>query len=116
MAEQDNQQGDNVAGDKHVHHHYPGAPQQPIGLKAPKFQVSKLPTTNNPLFGREAELDNLNQAWQQHTHIYILQAMGGAGKTALMNQWLKDLAAAQFAGAQAVYTWSFYSQGSAEAK
>ncbi len=40
--------------------------------------------------------------------------MGGTGKTALMKAWLDALAADSWRGADAVYTWSFYSQGSAE--
>lgn len=85
-------------------------------LSPDKIQVSKLPQTQGRLFGREDELAELDQAWRQHTHIYILEAMGGAGKTALMNQWLNNLSADGFRGAQNVYTWSFYSQGSAEDK
>ena len=39
--------------------------------------------------------------------------MGGAGKTALMQKWIDD---ERWRGAAAVYTWSFYSQGSSEDK
>ena len=82
-----------------------------------KIQVAKLPHTNSRLFGREKELSMLDQAWQGNkTNIVILEAMGGTGKTALLKTWLDQLAVDNYRGANAVYTWSFYSQGSAEDK
>lgn len=86
-------------------------------LPPEKIQVSKLPHTNAGLFGRETELESLDQAWGSgKTNILILKAMGGTGKTALMKHWLDALATDHFHGANAVYTWSFYSQGTTEDK
>ncbi|WP_339133773.1 MAG: hypothetical protein WGN25_13665 [Candidatus Electrothrix sp. GW3-4] len=77
-----------------------------------KFQLAKLPRTDARLFGREEELNLLDQAWQEEkTKVLVLTAFGGMGKTALMQTWLD---AKGYAGADAVYTWSFYSQGTAE--
>ncbi|MEE9424172.1 MAG: ATP-binding protein [Methylococcales bacterium] len=109
--------GDNVGRDKtetHVHH-YPEGYQKPIGLDSPKIQVSKLPHTNNQLFGREDELAMLDAAWDSpRTNILTIKAMGGSGKTALMKTWMGNLARDDFRGANAVYTDSFYLQGFSE--
>ena len=93
--------------------------EEHIPLPPDKIQVAKLPHTNSQLFGREDELTMLDDAWKNtntNTNIVILKAMGGAGKTALMKTWMDQLAVDQYRGANAVYTWSFYSQGSAEDK
>ena len=41
-------------------------------------------------------------------------AEGGAGKSALINEWLARLQADGYRGAERVLGWSFYSQGSKE--
>jgi len=59
----------------------------------------------------------LDDAWKnKQLNILNLIAMGGTGKTALMQTWLDTMAIDNFRGADAVYTWSFYSQGSSEDK
>ena len=85
-------------------------------IKLAKIQVAKLPHTNSRLFGREDEIAMLDEAWKGSTNIVILEAMGGTGKTALLKTWMDQLAVDQYREANAVYTWSFYSQGSAEDK
>src|SRR4029077_9902125 len=65
--------------------------------------------------GREAELKHLDDAWtDSKTNIVSLIAEGGAGKSALVNEWLKRLRADRYRGADVVLGWSFYSQGSKE--
>jgi len=81
-----------------------------------KVQVTKLPYTNSHLFGREKELDMIDDAWNEGVNILVLKAMGGTGKTALLKRWLDYFVADNCRGATAVFTWSFYSQGSAENK
>ena len=82
-----------------------------------KTQTSKLPQTSSKLFGREDELKELDKAWNNpHTNVFILKAMGGAGKTALIQKWIDDLSADRFHRAERVYAWSFYSQGASEDK
>jgi tetratricopeptide (TPR) repeat protein len=67
------------------------------------------------LLGREDELQTLDEAWAgKETNILSIVAWGGAGKTALANEWVKQLQAANYRGAQAVLGWSFYSQGTKE--
>ena len=41
-------------------------------------------------------------------------AWGGVGKTTLVNKWLERLTADNYRGAQRVFGWSFYSQGTGE--
>lgn len=105
------------SGDVHVtHHHYaPGtAPPSPPPPLSAKFDLSRLPRTGSALFGRDDELELIDQAWQdEDTNVLVLTAMGGAGKTALMQKWIDD---ERWRGADAVYTWSFYLQGSSEDK
>ncbi|MCI5159186.1 MAG: ATP-binding protein, partial [Candidatus Electrothrix sp. AUS1_2] len=89
----------------------PEKPSLPPPLSG-KFDLSRLPKTDSKLFGREDELALIDQAWQEDgINVLVLTAMGGAGKTALMQKWIDD---EHWRGADAVYTWSFYSQGSSE--
>jgi hypothetical protein len=72
-------------------------------------------TAYERLVGRDAELQRLDEAWADaKTNILSLVAEGGAGKSALVNEWLKRLQADNYRGAEAVLGWSFYSQGSKE--
>jgi hypothetical protein len=48
------------------------------------------------------------------TNILSLVAEGGAGKSALVNEWLQRMQADNYRGAEAVLGWSFYSQGTKE--
>ena len=90
----------------------PGAPGSP-----PHTFLSKLPTTAPELFGREQELGWLDEAWRDpHTHILMLHAWGGVGKTMLVSHWLTQMEQDNYRGAQRVYGWSFYSQGTSEDK
>ena len=88
----------------------PAPPPQPV------VAINGLPETGyERLVGRDEELKRLDQAWSDgRTNILSLVAEGGAGKSALVNEWLKRLRADSYRGAQAVLGWSFYSQGSKE--
>ena len=78
--------------------------------------ISGLPETGyERLVGREAELQRLDEAWSDDKiNILSLIAEGGAGKSALVNEWLTRLQADSYRGATSVLGWSFYSQGSKE--
>lgn len=84
----------------------------------PQVALGSLPVTGSDLFGREAELAQLDAAWgDPHTRVFALVAWGGVGKTSLVNKWLFDnMAQDDFRGARRVFGWSFYSQGAAEGK
>jgi tetratricopeptide (TPR) repeat protein len=72
-------------------------------------------TAYERLVGRDAELKALDEAWADaKTNVVSLIAEGGAGKSALVNEWLTRLQADNYRGAELVLGWSFYSQGSKE--
>ncbi len=90
----------------------------PPALPAPPSYVhigGLAETAYERLVGRDAELKRLDGAWaDSKTNILSLVAEGGAGKSALVNEWLKRLRADNYRGAEAVLGWSFYSQGTKE--
>ncbi|WP_257456105.1 trypsin-like peptidase domain-containing protein [Archangium lipolyticum] len=93
------------------------APPTGIERATAKATLSKLPSTGHALFGREDELKQLNEAWNDiSTSVLCLVAWGGVGKTSLVNHWLERLKAGGFDGAERVYAWSFYSQGAVEGR
>ncbi len=82
---------------------------------AQQVTLAKLPTTGKELFGREKELATLDKAWEEpHTNILSFVAWGGVGKTALVNYWLNQMERNNWRGAEKVFGWSFYSQGTRE--
>lgn len=77
--------------------------------------VQRLPRTGYELLGRQKELELLNQAWEtKETHILSFVAYGGVGKTTLLNKWNERMRWDNYRGAQKVFAWSFYSQGTNE--
>lgn len=73
------------------------------------------------LIGREAETQLLDDAWAQvlagepgRSRVLTFVAWGGEGKTSLVAKWAADLAARDWPGCDAVFAWSFYSQGTRE--
>jgi TIR domain/AAA ATPase domain len=92
------------------------SPSKPMARALPIVHISGLPETfYERLVGRDAELMRLDEAWSdEKTNILSLVAEGGAGKSALVNEWLTRLQANGYRGADCVLGWSFYSQGSKE--
>jgi hypothetical protein len=85
-------------------------PPQPQGPK--KVSLGRLPVTGKEVFGREAELAFLDKAWANpRVNVVSVVAWGGVGKSTLVNQWLRRLAAKGYRSAERVYGWSFYRQG-----
>lgn len=77
------------------------------------ISISRLPVTSEIFVGREAELARLDAAWESPTvRIFSLVGFGGMGKSAVVGEWLGRLAEAGWRGAERVFGWSFYSQGS----
>lgn len=70
------------------------------------------------LFGRDAELAALDEAWTDGgLNIYTLVAWGGAGKTSLVFHWVQTrFAAKHWPGVEHYFDWSFYSQGTGESR
>lgn len=81
-------------------------------LVPPDVQISKLPTVNGTLIGRDDVLDQLDQAWiDPEIRIVSIVAFGGVGKTALAVNWLHTRGAP---AASRVLGWSAGSQGARE--
>jgi nucleoside phosphorylase/tetratricopeptide (TPR) repeat protein len=97
-----------------------GGPTEPRANRAqplaPRISLEHLPKTSGNLLGREKELRLLDEAWAEtgRTHAVVLVAGGGVGKTALVKRWLERVKADDWRGAERVYAWSFYSQGTSD--
>ncbi len=87
----------------------PGSRLSPVA--PPKLSISKLPVTGETFVAREAELARLDAAWDEGLNVLGFVAMGGAGKSALVNEWLGRIQEDGWRGAERVLGWSFYSQG-----
>ncbi|HKG13704.1 MAG TPA: TIR domain-containing protein [Pyrinomonadaceae bacterium] len=93
----------------------PPAPPPPVWPLPEKADTTRMPRTGAELFGRRAELQMLDGAWESEgTNIVSLVAWGGVGKSTLVNKWLERSEADNYRGARRVYAWSFYSQGTNE--
>lgn len=90
-----------------------------VAFKADISRIDKY--APEELIGRESEMELLNDAWMkvpqaqtQRRHVLTLVAMGGEGKTSLVAKWAAQLAHDGWPGCDAVFAWSFYSQGTRE--
>ena len=84
--------------------------------KAPTIS-DRLPTVKGKFFGREDELQLLDDAWRsKQSTIVEFVASGGTGKTKLLRHWLDRSLADKAMGINALIAWSFYSQGASEDK
>ena len=76
---------------------------------------TKLRHTAERLIGRDEDLSRLDAAWNDpHKNVVIVRAFGGMGKTSLVATWMAELALKNWRGAERVFDWSFYSQGTRE--
>jgi hypothetical protein len=91
-----------------------GAGGEVAASRAPVPEVfggGRLPLTSGHLVGRDAELAWLNACWNDGGHVASIVAWGGVGKTSLVSTWLARLRDAGWRGAERVFVWSFYTQG-----
>ena len=95
---------------------------EPSPAEVAKADISRI-TRYAPaqLIGREAETKLLSDAWEKavrgetkRPHVLTFVAFGGEGKTSLVAKWAADLAHQNWPGCDAVFAWSFYSQGTRE--
>ena len=90
---------------------------KPATTSTPTIISDRLPTVKGKFFGREQELQMLNNAWHsEQTNIVEFVASGGTGKTKLLRHWLDRSIADKAMGINALIAWSFYSQGASEDK
>jgi tetratricopeptide (TPR) repeat protein len=79
------------------------------------IDTHQLPRTPNTFVARSAELAMLMRAWSEdEPNVVALIAAGGTGKTALANAFLDEMSEAGWGGTEAVYAFSFDSQGTDE--
>jgi serine/threonine protein kinase/tetratricopeptide (TPR) repeat protein len=77
-----------------------------------KISVARLPITGSDVFGREQDVGFLDDAWgNAQVNVVTIVAWGGAGKSTLVNHWLRRMATEQYRSALLVFGWSFYRQG-----
>ena len=89
-----------------------GARKSLARLRPERISVARLPVTGSDVFGREEDLALLDNAWtNQRVNVVTIVAWAGVGKSALVNQWLRRLAAEHYRCAEFVFGWSFYRQG-----
>ena len=74
------------------------------------FGIERLPKTSKNVFGRDAELKRLDDAWTNaKTRIACLIGFGGSGKSTLLNRWLMPFVEREdHGGADRIFYWSFY--------
>jgi serine/threonine protein kinase/predicted ATPase len=94
-----------AGGTRAVNRKLPASPE--------KISLSRLPVTGSEIFGREEDFSFLNAAWaNRNVNVVTVVAWAGVGKSALVNHWLRGMAAENFRAAELVFGWSFYRQGS----
>jgi tetratricopeptide (TPR) repeat protein len=82
---------------------------------ATRVSPTRLRHTAERLIGREDDLTRLDAAWNDpHKNVVVVRAWGGVGKTSLVATWMAELALKNWRGAERVFDWSFYSQGTGE--
>ncbi len=85
----------------------------PPGTK--NINIKRLPQSGYELYGRQKELKFLNDVWNsENINIVSFVAYGGVGKSTLINKWVEKMRWDNYRGAEKVYAWSFYSQGTNE--
>ncbi len=91
----------------------PRAKAEFVPLPPTMVSLARMPNTREFLFGREEQLGQLDKAWEDPTtRVVTIVAPGGVGKSALVNHWLGQMDQDHYRGAERVWAWSFYSQGS----
>lgn len=107
-----------AANPKEPNQHTPEiqAPIAPVVIPADISRIDKYAPAE--LIGRKDETQLLNDAWDKavkaeakRPHILTFVALGGEGKTSLVAKWAAELAHNNWPGCEAVFAWSFYSQG-----
>ena len=85
----------------------------PARLGPKKISVARLPVTGSDVFGRQEDIAFLDVAWgNPQINVVTIVAWAGAGKSTLVNHWLRRMAVEHYRSAELVFGWSFYRQGS----
>ena len=79
-------------------------PQKYPPLDEKYIDIKRLPQTPFELFGRQTELNLLDQAWETaKTNVISFVAYGGVGKTTLVNKWVEKMRWDNYRGAKRVF-------------
>lgn len=89
-------------------------PEPTVVTVQPEVALNNLPVTSRDFVGRGEDLAWLDAAWEENADLAVLVAEGGTGKSVVTAEWLDRLKARGWAGAERVFGWSFFSQGSSE--
>ena len=91
---------------------------RPGRRKVAKINTKGLPETHTgTLYGRDSELADLfTDLDDPQIRVVAFDAMGGTGKTALIQHFVQQLKTEGWRDIESVFIWSFYSQGSSEDK
>jgi hypothetical protein len=119
-----------VQGTNHLHYFFKdkaelcmlAAEIPPVQAAERMVDVSRiLRYAPSELVGRDDEMQSLDQAWLKvrraeglRPRILTFVALGGEGKTSVVAKWVAALASQDWPGCDAVFAWSFYSQGTRE--
>ena len=81
----------------------------------PNVDITAMPVSAGEVVGRESEVEWLNQVWESpKDKVVTVIAMGGEGKSTLINHWLNQMENDNWRGALQVFAHSFYSQGTSD--
>ncbi|MFZ0709603.1 MAG: protein kinase [Terrimicrobiaceae bacterium] len=90
-----------------------GTRRPPARFGPKEISVARLPITGSQVFGRDEDIAFLDAAWANpQVNVVTVVAWAGVGKSALVNHWLRRMAAERYRFAELVFGWSFYRQGS----
>jgi Protein kinase domain len=85
----------------------------PSRLGPDRISIARLPVIGNDTFGREEDLAFLNAAWANpEVNVVTVVARAGVGKSALVDDWFRRMAAQDYRSAERVFGWSFSRQAS----
>jgi tRNA A-37 threonylcarbamoyl transferase component Bud32 len=88
--------------------------RSPQVVSAPeRISLARLPVTGGDVFGREADLVFMDDAWaNRQVNVVTIVAWAGVGKSTLVNHWCRRMAMDHYRSAELVFGWSLYRQGS----
>jgi tetratricopeptide (TPR) repeat protein len=77
------------------------------------IEIGTIPRTKaDKLFGRQPQIEALTRyAEGKDTRIAVIHAVGGEGKTSLLNYWIREMQQRGWGDARCVFGWSFYTYG-----
>lgn len=89
------------------------ADSETVSVRITRVDIGRLPRATGTLFGRSEMFEHLDRLWADPAiGVAAVVAEGGTGKSVLVSRWLDQVKDRRWDGAERVFGWSFYSQGS----